>query len=112
MESKQGLVATNGEEGIYISGSLLGEDVEWLIDTGCNVTILSAEVFYRIPVHKRPKLYKSTQKLGQADGTPLDVVGEVEITFKLGPQRYRNRVVVAGCLMGGLLGMDFLQEPV
>ena len=103
------MVATNGENGLYVSGSLLGEEVEWLIDTGCNVTILSADVFNRIPVHRRPKLHKSEQRLGQADGTPLDVVGEIVVTLMIGPQKYRSRVIVASCLMDGLLGMDLLQ---
>ena len=93
-----------------ISGSLLGEKIEWLIDTGCSVTILSADVFFRIPIEKRPKLMRSEQLLSQADGTPLEVVGEVELTFQIGPQKYRTNVVVASCLVGGLLGMNFLRE--
>ena len=102
------MVATNGENGMYISGSLLGMDMEWLVDTGCNVTFLSADVFNRVPVHKRPRLFKSEQQLGQADGTPLDVVGEINVTLMIGPQKYRCRVVVANCLMDGLLGMNLL----
>ena len=84
--------------------------MDWLIDTGCSVTILSADTYYRIPVHKRPKLYKSVQRLGQADGTPLEVIGEIDVAFNIGPQRHRSRVVVANCLTGGLLGMNFLRD--
>ena len=41
---------------------------------------------------------------------PLEVMGEAEMTFRIGQQKYHCIVIVANCLMDGLLGMNFLQD--
>jgi hypothetical protein len=41
---RNGLI-TNGDDGMYISGKILGQTVQCLVDTGANVTILNSKVY-------------------------------------------------------------------
>ena len=63
------VVAINEENGMYVSGSLLTSKLEWLVNTGCNVTILSADVFNSLAVQERPKLKQIWQELNASAST-------------------------------------------
>ena len=103
------MAVTNGENGMYVSRSLLTRKIEWLVDISCNVTILLADVFNSLAVQERQRFKQTQQELNQADGTPLEVLGKAEMTFRIVQQKCHCRVIVANCLMDGLLGMNFLQ---
>lgn len=49
----------NGCPGIYVSGSIQGVKVQWTTDTGATRSIISKQVFEKIPKESRPELEKS-----------------------------------------------------
>ena len=95
---------------MYVSGSLLTRKIDWLVNTGCNVTILSGDLLNSLAVQERPKLKWTQQEFNQADSIPLEVLGKAEMPFRIGQQKYHCRVRVVNCLIVGLLGMNFFQD--
>ena len=104
------LVRSSGSDSLFVSGSAFGRNMDWLIDTGCSVTLLSTKVYYDIPAHERPKLSPYDRLLTQASGAPLQVLGTAPMTVKIGKQKLKHSIVVADCLDSGILGLDFLSE--
>ena len=101
---------SSGSDSLFVPGSAYGQGLDWLIDTGCSVTLISTGVYYDIPDHERPKLSPYEIELTQAGGTPLQVSGMAQMTVKVGKQRLKHPVIVADCLDSGILGLDFLSE--
>ena len=101
---------SSGSDSLFVTGSAFGRDLDWLIDTGCSVTLLSTRVYYDIPASKRPKLSPYNSLLTQAGGTPLSVLGTAPMTVKVGKQKLKHAIIVADCVDCGILGLDFLSE--
>ena len=73
----------------FLMGWADGVDVEFMIDTGCQVTILATSVFERRCVSDprlRSRLSSCSRRLVPADSSPLTVRGELEMTYFPGPQ--------------------------
>ena len=95
---------------MYIRGNIHGAEVEWLVDTGCNPTLLSYDAYHRIPLVKRPILQPYLSTLSLADGTPLKVSGKAEFQIEMGGKLVKHTVIVAKFITDGLLGMDFMRD--
>ena len=93
-----------------MEGSIQDQPVDWLIDTGCDPTIISQKIFSQIPARKRPSLRPFGTELVQADGTPLPVEGIATMTIKLGKQSLQCDVVVGDLESEGLLGVGLLKK--
>jgi hypothetical protein len=91
-----------------MEGNLYGVTVSWLVDTGCNTTILSETSYFQIPARRRPLLKPYESCLRMADGAPLTVLGQAEFDMVIGGRRVRQNMIVAQCRVNGLLGMDFM----
>ena len=75
------------------------------------MTIISSNVYNKIPLNKRPPLKKvpSTVKLEDAKVGLLSVLGEVSLEFKIQKDIFKWDVFVSSIRQDGLLGLDFLQ---
>ena len=92
-----------------MNGSLVGEQVDWLIDTGCSSTIVSVEVYRGIPSRVRPKLEEAYVDLQTANGNRLLVLGRAEMEITLEGKTYSHSIIVAELTNEGILGLDFLR---
>lgn len=79
------------------------------VDTGAGKTIISKEIFFKIPRADRPKLQRTTSLRG-AGGKPIGELGEAVFELQLGTLTVKKRVVVAEIEDDGLLGADILQQ--
>ena len=104
------MVRSSCADSLFLPGSVYGQPVDWLVDTGCNETLLSTGTYYQIPEHQRPKLMPYYRILTQAGGEPLPALGTAEITVTIGKQRLKQVVVIAECIDSGILGLNFLTE--
>ena len=95
---------------MYIRGNIQGAEIEWLVDTGCNLTLLSYDAYHRIPLVKRPILQPYRSSLNLADGAPLKVLGKAEFQIDMGGRMVKHPVIVAKFITDGLLGMDFMRD--
>ena len=47
------------EDALYVTGEVKGIEIEWLLDTGCSLSLISVEVYNSIPEEVRPKLIEN-----------------------------------------------------
>ena len=85
-DTAEGVAIMVGEVGSaapwFLTGWTNDVEVEFMIDTGCQVTILATSVFERMcEVHPqlRTELVPCTQRLVSADSSPLLVLGRINL---------------------------------
>jgi predicted aspartyl protease len=96
-----------GDSGIFIEVKLGEKSLEFLVDTGATVTILSKDVLADICAD-RP-LQQLTTDVLIADGTPLKVYGSKGVKFSIQDMVFDHTMVVADLSIDGILGLDFLR---
>ena len=99
-----------GGSAAYLPVRTAGQTLQFLVDTGAAVTVLSSTVYKNMAADQRPAL----QPVGQdthievADQKRVPIDGMVELSFETSGQRFRWRALVAPIVVDGLLGLDFL----
>ena len=58
-------------------------ELEWLLDTGCTLSLISTAVYKRIPEAVRPKLEVNNVDMATADGSHLSDLGKVHLRVKV-----------------------------
>ena len=97
----------------YLTGWTNDVEVEFMIDTGCQVTILATSVFHKMcDIHPevRNGLVPCAQRLVSADSSPLTVMGRINLNVVFPGLRCDMWCVVAGIGTDGLLGTEALQS--
>ena len=95
----------------FLTGWTNDVEVEFMIDTGCQVTILATSVFKRMcPPQLRAELVPCTQCLVSADSSPLLVLGRINLNVVFPGLRCDMCCVVASIGSDGLLGTEALQS--
>ena len=97
----------------FLTGWTNNVEVEFMIDTGCQVTILATSVFDRMcDIHPevRDGLVLCAQRLVSADSSPLTVMGWINLNVVFPGLRCDMWCVVAGIGTDGLLGTEALQS--
>jgi hypothetical protein len=97
-------------EGVYVKGKIHGIHGTFTIDTGASRTVLSEEIYFKIPETRRPPLTKSSILVG-ADGNPLVKLGTAIFYIQLGTLEFEKELVVAQIDDEVLLGLDILERP-
>ena len=90
-----------------------GTEVEFMIDTGCQVTILATSVFERMCVADprfRVRLRPCRRRLVSADSSPLLVCGELCMTVVFPGLQCDMTLVIGNIGSEGLLGTEALQS--
>ena len=96
----------------FLTGWAEGTEVEFMIDTGCQVTILATSVFdcMCVSYHRMcSRLRPCGRRLVSAESSPLLVRGELDMTVVFPGLSCAMVLVVASIGSEGLLGMDALQ---
>ena len=96
-------------DGFFTTGKVEDRRINWLIDTGCTVTIISTKVFEKIHPDERPELQPYEKNLLSADDSLIKVQGQTKFNIQLGEKLIQHPCLVANISNEGLLGMDFLQ---
>ena len=102
-----------GAVGWFLTGWTDGVEVEFIIDTGYQVTILATSVFERMCASDprvRSRLRPCSRRLVSADSSPLTVRGELEMTVIFPDLSCEMLLVVASIGSDGLLGTEALQS--
>ena len=97
----------------FLTGWAHDVEIEFLIDTGCQVTILSATVFQRMCVvnpEVRSALQICRRRLVSADSSPLTVQGQLELDIVFPGLCCKMLFVVANIGSDGLLGTEAFQS--
>ena len=97
----------------FLTGWTNDVEVEFMIDTGCQVTILATSVFEKMCAadpQVRSRVRPCARRLVSADSSPLRVIGELELDVVFPGLRCAMCCVVAGIGSDGLLGTEALQS--
>ena len=93
----------------FLTGWTHDVEIEFMIDTGCQVTILSTTVFERMCTLD-PKVRSCQRRLVSADSSPLMVQGQLELAIVFPGLCCDMLFVVANIGSDGLLGTEALQS--
>ncbi|CAC5398528.1 unnamed protein product [Mytilus coruscus] len=94
------------QDGIYIDGFTNEIPTAFIVDTGAARTVLSEEMYLRIPEVRSP-LVQSHSLIG-ADGNPLKELGTTYFEVRLGNFSLNMELVVAHIADNVLLGLDIV----
>ena len=92
-----------------MTGEVQDVEVEWLLDTGCSLSIISTEVYQRISESLRPRLEENPIPMKTADGSRLPDLGMVQMRVRVDRREFEHSFVVASLTNEGILGTDFLR---
>ncbi|KAJ8028019.1 hypothetical protein HOLleu_30140 [Holothuria leucospilota] len=95
---------------MYVKGNIFDVEVEFLVDTGSNVTLISPKVWKLVQSGRELELEAHERVVVNADGSPLQVMGKTEIGIKFGDEIVTCSVIVAGIALPAILGLDFLSR--
>ena len=93
---------------IWVPAHVHGESASMLLDTGTSHTIVTFEMYIRIPESRRPRLDPPNVILRQAAGSEVNVWGRLNVDILVGRRAAKICVVVAQ-VTNNMLGMDFLR---
>ena len=97
----------------FLTGWTNNIEVEFMIDTGCQVTILATSVVERMCAadpQVRSRIRPCARRLVLADSSPLTVIGELELDVVFPGLKCVMCCVVASIGSDGLLGTEALQS--
>ena len=94
--------------GVYIEGMVQGIEANFTVDTGATITMMSHDVYERIPENHRPPLDKCSSP-ATADGRLMKAYGSAVFEMDLGPLMLDKTIAVAKLADEVLLGADVLQ---
>ncbi len=101
-------VASIATSGIRIKGTITGQPVDFLIDCGADISVLSSSLVKDLNLNIKP----TTVTMKSADGKPIQCAGYVTFTLdRANEQAFEVTALVAPHLHdSGLLGCDFLRK--
>ena len=87
-----------------------GTSVNFLVDTGANITIICPPVYKKLPDRFKPHLVEGDIPVTTADGTTITSFGYGEFHLSQGKNAVTHSVCVADIDSEGILGYDFLKK--
>ena len=82
-------------EGIFVHGTLEDMTVNFLVDTGASVSVLSLKTLEKLPVMQRPEIERSSVILKMGNGAEVPVYGTVVLPVILGQTQFTETFMVA-----------------
>ena len=95
---------------MFIAGKAETLPIEWLVDTGCTITILNIRSFNALHPDEQPQLSHYPGSLISVDGSSIEVQGQAMMNIQIGSKLFRHEVLIADITNQGIIGMDFLQQ--
>ena len=89
-------------------GQVGGIPINFLVDTGAAVTVMSTTTYERIPQNRRPALRQTHTKISGVGWTSVHVAGSAEMTLVFDGIPVDHEVLIVGIAMDAILGQDIL----
>ena len=96
------------QSGIYVYGLIADFEIQCLIDTGAQKSVLSIDTYEEICKTQNVELLTETGKLCSFDGTDVPILGQVILPLKFGSQTFDVEFLVTKCQDEAILGMPFM----
>ena len=98
--------------GLFVSGTIEGVPVSMLIDSGAAVTVISPNIYAKMPAQAKRGLSATKWRVRSASGDSLSVKGQVELELQTERSVWPLTALVADIQEDGILGLDYLGEAV
>ncbi len=96
--------------GWFLTAEFMGRKVDFLIDSGASCSLISSAM-WSDGSGEKVRLRPSDLDLSMADGSYLEVAGDITENLSFGDQKFSMDFSVAALGgLDGLLGLDFLKE--
>ena len=108
MENEASAVKKSAHGGIYVTGEIDKTEIEFLVDTGAEITVISESKFQNLPKQLRDKFDQISTSMKVANGASVSAKGSVmcQLSVMGGSELEAN--YVAKLTDDGLLGMPAL----
>ena len=103
-----GLTTRKHDNGVYILGTIANLDVNFLIDSGSNSTLLSFDTYNSLGANKRPDLEPTDIVLMGVNGDELKVHGAAILHIEFGQRNFTQPAIVCNIATDAILGQDIL----
>ena len=94
--------------GLYVPARALGQECKFLYDTGASCTVLSTQLWDRIPEARRPELESPTLQLTTVGDQSIPSRGTCSVELELDGRPVTCRVQVCDISEEAVLGLDLL----
>jgi predicted aspartyl protease len=102
------MISKAGESGMFVKVEINGKVLEFLVDTGATITLVSRNSSEDIVDSGSLKPLNSDVMI--ADGTSLNVYGVQVLPLFIQGRQFQCKMVVADFTVDGILGLDCLQS--
>lgn len=97
----------NVDNGLYVRGHINGTQINFLIDSGSTVTLISKQMFDRLGIVSLSVRNKNMSIQG-VDGSDIKIYGREQFQIKLGHKKIEHPVIVCNITTDGIIGQDFI----
>ena len=104
LDKKQG----TANQGFFVTGHILDQGVQCLIDSGSMVTLLSRGVWDSLPPDELPDLEEAPCRVTGVSGAPVPIQGMVRMPLVIGSQICLQPMLVADIEEEVILGYDYM----
>ncbi|KAK3095877.1 hypothetical protein FSP39_020233 [Pinctada imbricata] len=98
--------------GIYIHGKVWETDIEFLVDSGSTVSIVSIQTFDKLTFKTQMSLSDVTVNISDASGNKIHAYGAAYLPITFGKSIYHQKFLVCDVAQSAILGQDFMLEHV
>ena len=93
-----------------VKGEVFGQELDFLFDTGAQCTVVSGQVWDRVPTQDRPPLTETGVSLMTVAGQWMPVRGSLDLTIQLQGRPVTCQVLVSDMVEEAVLGADVLEQ--
>ena len=100
------------DNGLYVTAFMKTVPVQFLVDSGSTLTLISYNLFMKMCTDKELKLQKSDCQIKDANGKNLKTYGTAQMKILFCDKIFEHNVLICDILPEGILGQDFLLKYV
>ena len=93
---------------LYVNGSVEGQKVRFLVDTGAEVSVISQETLQRLPTTVRQRFESNKRKLVTASGEEVEALGPVLCSISVQNRTVTDTIYAAPFPEAAIMGMTTL----
>ena len=106
-----GVSSAPQEAGMYVEADIHQVKCKLLVDTGATVSIVSNDIYQKIPDVARPTLTSINQEVLTVSGDKLKILGRGNFLMRLHDTKYMVvQALVAQITVDGIIGLDCLRS--
>ncbi|CAC5426210.1 Transposon Ty3-I Gag-Pol polyprotein [Mytilus coruscus] len=102
----------NWDNGFYTNGLIYGFPVNFLIDSGSSASILSIDVYEKLPSNVWCSLIPNKSEIFDVNGNKVFAIGSIILELMLGQEIFSQNFMICNINQDGILGQNFLLKEV